>query len=138
MKNTSNSIENSHTLFCFVGHTTGRARKWTVIRMYLWYMNYIISFINESHITISAFMLFLCEMSWNMSIQILLRIESCSTSDTFEILKKDHYYYIFLFNFSYNMLDIWQALKIRKSILKFVKVSLFYKGLSKILTPDVF
>ena len=52
--------------------------------------------------------------------------------------KKEYYYYIFLFKFSYNMLDIWQALKIRKSILKFVKVSLFYKGLSKILTPDVF
>ena len=132
MKNTSNSIENIHTLFCFVGHTTGRTSKRTVIRMYFWYMNYIISFINESHITISAFMLFFCEMSWNMSIQILLRIKSCSTRDTFEILKKEYLLiiiiiYIFPSNF-YDMLYIWQTpKKIHKSILKFFKVSYFMK-----------
>ena len=52
---------------------------------YLVNMDNVVPSIDESHITISAFVLFLSKMAGNMPIQILLRIESSSTRDTFEI-----------------------------------------------------
>ena len=75
------------SLLSFVSHSTRGTSEWTVIGMDFGHMDNVIALVDEGHFTIPALVLLFCKMPGNVPIQVLLGIKSCSTGDTFEVLK---------------------------------------------------